>query len=71
MVHLAPDEIQEVAELEQSIQDKRSKYFRIRNDMPKLSQFIAIEKNNIFGNNSMYYKTDDDNAPSCGVFCHR
>ena len=70
MVHLAPDEIQEVAELEQSIQDKRSKYFRIKNDMPKLSQFIAIEKNNIFGNNSMYYKTDDD-APSCGVFCHR
>ena len=71
MVHLAPEEIQEVAELEESIQDKRNKYFRIKKNMPKMSQFIELEKNNIFGDNSDYYETENDDSPSCGVFCHR
>jgi 3'-phosphoadenosine 5'-phosphosulfate sulfotransferase (PAPS reductase)/FAD synthetase len=71
MVHLAPDEIEEVAQLEEAIQDKRDKYFRIKKDMPKMRQFIEIEKNNLFGDNSKYYESDADESPSCGVFCHR
>jgi hypothetical protein len=71
MVHLAPDEIKEVAEIENSIQDNRGKFFRIKNDMPKIEDFIKIEENNLFGNNSRYYENDDDKSPSCGVFCHR
>ena len=71
MVHLAPEEIEEVAELEESIQDKRGKFYRIKRDMPKIREFIKIEKNNLFGNNSIYYDSDTDKSPSCGVFCHR
>lgn len=71
MVHLAPEEIQEVAELEESIQDRRGKYFRIKKDMPKISEFIQIEQNNLFDDNSEYYRIDNDDSPSCGVFCHR
>ena len=71
MVHLAPEEIEEVALLEEKIQDYRGKFYRIKKDMPKIRQFIEIEKNNIFGDNSIYYNTDTDESPSCGVFCHR
>jgi 3'-phosphoadenosine 5'-phosphosulfate sulfotransferase (PAPS reductase)/FAD synthetase len=71
MVHLAPNEIEEVAKLEESIQDKRGKFYRIKNDLPKMRTFIEIEKNNLFGDNSKYYESDNDDSPSCGVFCHR
>lgn len=71
MVHLAPDEIQEVAKLEKEIQDKRGKFYRIKSDMPTMEEFIKIEQKNLFGDNSKYYEYDPDNAPSCGVFCHR
>lgn len=71
MVHLAPNEIEEVAELEEAIQDKRGNFYRIKRDMPKIRQFIQLEKNNIFGDNSIYYDVDTERSPSCGVFCHR
>lgn len=71
MVHLAPEEIEEVAELEESIQDARGSFYRIKKDLPKIRKFIEIEKNNLFGDNSIFYNTDTDNSPSCGVFCHR
>lgn len=71
MVHLAPEEIEEVAKLEESIQDERGSFYRIKKDMPKIRHFIDIEKNNIFGDNSIFYDVDTDKSPSCGVFCHR
>lgn len=71
MVHLAPDEIEEVAQLEESIQDARNSFFRIKKNLPKMRHFIEIEKNNLFGDNSVFYETDTDKSPSCGVFCHR
>lgn len=70
MVHLAPGEIEEIRELEESIQDNRNKYFRIRQNMPKLKDFISIEKNNLIGDLSQYYTANEDRK-SCGVFCHR
>lgn len=70
MVHLAPDEINIVAELEKKCQDKRGKYYRIRQNMPAMHDFIKIEKNNLFGDLAPYYD-DSDEQYSCGVFCHR
>jgi 3'-phosphoadenosine 5'-phosphosulfate sulfotransferase (PAPS reductase)/FAD synthetase len=70
MVHLAPDEIEQVRRLEESCQDARGKYYRIKQDMPPLAEFIQNEKNNLFGDLSPYYDAEDENY-SCGVFCHR
>lgn len=70
MVHFAPEEIEEVRELEEHIQDNRNKYFRIRSNMPRLRDFISREKNNLIGNLSGYYAADTEQK-SCGVFCHR
>lgn len=71
MVHFAPDEIEEVRSLEEAIQDKRSKYFRIRSNMPRLRDFIEIEKNNLFGSDITDYYSISEKPQSCGVFCHR
>ena len=70
MVHLVPNEAEKVRELEENVQDKRNKYFRIRQNMPTMREFIEIEKNNLFGDLSEYYDDSDDQY-SCGVFCHR
>jgi 3'-phosphoadenosine 5'-phosphosulfate sulfotransferase (PAPS reductase)/FAD synthetase len=70
MVHFAPDEIEEVARIEETIQDARNKYFRIRSNMPRLRDFISLEKNNLIGNLSGFYAADSERK-SCGVFCHR
>lgn len=70
MVHLVPDEIEKVMMLEENVQDKRNKYFRIRDNMPRMRDFISIEKNNLFGDLSDQYDTSDEQY-SCGVFCHR
>ena len=70
MVHLVPNEIEKVRKLEENVQDKRNKYFRIRSNMPKMAEFIEIEKNNLFGDLSQYYDAGEEQY-SCGVFCHR
>ena len=70
MVHLVPHEIEKVRILEENVQDRRNKYFRIRANMPKMKDFIEIEKNNLFGNLESYYDAPDKQY-SCGVFCHR
>lgn len=70
MVHLSPDEINLVKELEEAVQDKRGKYFRIRDNMPTMAEFIEREKNNLLGDLSPYYDAGDQQY-SCGVFCHR
>ena len=70
MVHLAPDEIDLVRVLEEKVQDKRGKYYRIRQNMPAMRDFIEIEKNNLFGDLSPYYDASEEQY-SCGVFCHR
>ena len=70
MVHLSPREIDLVATLEEKIQDARGKYYRIKQQMPKMRTFIEIEKNNLFGDLTPYYDASDDQY-SCGVFCHR
>ena len=70
MVHLAPDEIELVRSLEENAQDVRGKYYRIRQNMPSMGEFIETEKNNLFGDLSPYYDASEEQY-SCGVFCHR
>lgn len=70
MVHLAPDEIELVRQLEEGCQDKRGKHYRIRQNMPPMAEFIEHEKNNLFGDLSAYYDASEEQY-SCGVFCHR
>ena len=70
MVHLALHEIMQVAEIEKGIQDKRDKYFKVKPELGRLSEFIQIEQNNLFGDLSEYYDFDEDFKP-CGLFCHR
>lgn len=70
MVHLSPDEINTVAELEKSCQDARGKYYRIRQNMPSMAEFIEVERNNLFGDLAPYYDAGEEQY-SCGVFCHR
>lgn len=70
MVHLSRHEIDLVRILEEKMQDIRGKYYRIKQDMPTMAQFIATEENNLFGDLSPYYD-DSDHQYSCGVFCHR
>jgi len=71
MVHLSLDEIEEVRQIEESIQDKRNEYFRIRSNMPKMRDFIQIEKANLFGSKVSDYYSQSESPQSCGVFCHR
>lgn len=69
MVHLSPEEIQEISELEMAVQDKRGKFFRIKRDMPSMKDFIEIEKNTLFDVKDFYIA--DSEHYSCGMFCHR
>lgn len=70
MVHLSPNEIDIVRQIEEAVQDYRGKYFRIRDNMPSMAEFIQNEKNNLFGDLSSFYDDSEENY-SCGVFCHR
>lgn len=70
MVHLSFDEIDLVRVLEEKAQDVRGKYYRIRQNMPALRDFIETERNNLFGDLSPYYDAGEEQY-SCGVFCHR
>jgi len=70
MVHLAPEEIDLVRVLEEKAQDKRGRYYRIRQNMPAMGEFIKMEQNNLFGDLSPYYDAGEEQY-SCGVFCHR
>ena len=70
MVHLAMDELEVVMELEEIVQDSRGRYYRIRSNMPRMRDFIEIERNNLIGDLSAWYD-DSEAGYSCGVFCHR
>lgn len=70
MVHLAKHELDIVRKIEETIQDQRDIYFRIRENMPRLAEFIRNEEQNLFGNLSDHYFTDEG-SKSCGPFCHR
>lgn len=71
MIHLSPDEFDEVAELEESIQDARGEFYTIKKDMGKLKMFKqqVLDQKLLFDPKSVYATVNHET--SCGVFCNR
>jgi hypothetical protein len=68
---LNPKEAYSVAELERSVQDKRGKYYSLRNGIPDMKKFIdQCIHENLFPPQELYSNYDSINTP-CGIFCHR
>jgi hypothetical protein len=66
---LNPIEFDEVANLEEEIQDKRDKFFHVIDSIPNLKDFKEHAKSILFKPNEIY--TTTNNATKCGVFCNR
>ena len=62
----------ELASFEESVQDKRKKYFCINPNLGKLKDFIqaVLDQGELFNMKQTYPTYLDFNSP-CGVFCHR
>lgn len=74
MVHLAPDEIEELIQIEKAIQDRRGKKYGIAMNLggfQTLEQFAADESNSLLSADEMYPERYVTNSTPCGVFCHR
>lgn len=72
LVLLNEQKAQQLAEFEESIQDKREKYYYMNSGIGKMSEFIqAVKSQGELFDLSQTYPTYDDNHSPCGVFCHR
>jgi len=71
MIHLSPDEFDKVMELEETIQDRRGEFYRIKSDMPRMSEFKKniLSQPYLFDAASIYSVIN--NETRCGVFCNR
>lgn len=71
MVHLSPDEFDSVIALEESIQDKRGEFYKIKKDMPSMKDFKKEVKDQLllFDPNQVYPTINTETK--CGVFCNR
>ena len=68
---LEPDEADAVAELEESVQDERGKYYGIRDGIPNLKTFFENSRQMCLIPPEQMYITSRDTHTPCGVFCHR
>ncbi len=71
MVHLSPEEFDVVMNLEETIQDKRGEFYKIKKDMPRMKDFKNEVKNQL-----LMFKPEDiyptiNTETRCGVFCNR
>jgi hypothetical protein len=71
MIHLSPDEYNEVMELEESIQDERGKFYHIKEDMPSFRIFKEKVKNQTLLFEPMDMYPVINTSTNCGVFCNR
>jgi hypothetical protein len=69
MALLNPKEFDEVANLEQEIQDKRDKFFHVIDSIPNLKDFKKQAQSVLFDPAEIYSTVN--NATRCGVFCNR
>lgn len=69
MAVLNPKEYDAVADLEETIQDKRDKFFHIIDSIPNLKDFKRHAQSILFHPEEIYPTIN--NATKCGVFCHR
>jgi len=69
MAILSPDEYDIVAELEESIQDERGKFYHIIDSIPNMKDFKRHAQSILFDPSEIYPVIN--NASKCGVFCNR
>lgn len=69
MAILNEKEYDEIAELEQEIQDKRDKFFRLITSIPSLKDFKTKAQAILFRPDEVFATVND--ATNCGVFCNR
>jgi hypothetical protein len=69
MAILSESEYDEVAELEQEVQDKRSKFFHLVDSIPNLKDFKKHAQSILFKPEEIYTVIND--VTTCGVFCKR
>lgn len=66
---LNPEEYDIVANLEQTIQDKRDKFYHIVESIPNLKDFKRYAQSILFNPDDIYPVIN--NASKCGVFCNK
>ncbi len=69
MAVLDPERYDEVADLEQTIQDRRDKFFHVVSSIPNLRDFKRHAQSMMFDPSEIYATVND--ATNCGVFCNR
>lgn len=69
MAILNEKEFDEVAQLEEDIQDKRKEFFHIISSIPNLKEFKKQAKSILFKPEEIYPTVN--NVTKCGVFCNR
>lgn len=71
MVHLAPEEFDELIALEESIQDNRKEFYSIKKDMGRFKDFKekVLSQGELFDFKSIYSYVNSETP--CGVFCNR
>ena len=69
MAILNEKEFDEVAQLEEDIQDKRKEFFHIISSIPNLKEFKKQAKSILFKPDEIYPTVN--NVTKCGVFCNR
>lgn len=69
MAILNPVEFDEVADLEQEIQDKRDKFFHVIDSIGNLKEFKKQAQSILFKPDEIYTQIND--VTQCGVFCNR
>jgi hypothetical protein len=75
MIHLVPDVIDELIQLEDEVQDERGKHFRMFANCPKSLRQMRDEetKNTLFDKGDAWRAAmeTEDVGEACGLFCHR
>ena len=69
----APEQFREVEDIEQAIQDRRGKFYGIRDGIPSMKRLReqAETQGLLFGLDDIYDVAAAEAQTSCGVFCHR
>lgn len=75
MIHLVPDVVEELIQLEDEVQDERGKYFRMFANCSKPLRQMRDEetKNTLFDKGDAWRAAmeTEDVGEACGLFCHR
>lgn len=71
MAKQSPDEADEVAAIEEEIQDERGSHYAVRDGIPNMRQFVDKCRSIPHTQLPLFDDSDDGVPTSCGVFCRR